>query len=622
LSTRSRCTIFIKSIMAVGMPRLLILVSLTLIVILFFYIFSISSYLKPTVWVLQDRVSYFSPFESYVINKNIDHLIIIFSSTIWLALSLKTTVRIRMCVVSFYSIIAIISALLSPNALLEITALVSGALVISLIIINSLRFKKFLIYDSSLVINYLVIIGILIGIIALAISLAPLYLHPDEQIPLANNLAYEIYLIFSTLSPILLILLILCFPVKIIFDYFVVKLLKINNIFLSRDAIYSGTINPLTKILLLFLFIGMSASMVIIPHQKAINFDSSDIGVDTHYYVQWTHILMNSKSVGEFIKQPFVLINHGDRPITLLFLFTISKIIPSDNLSYVFEYVPIVLAAALILVVYFLTRELTSNDLASLLSAFVTAVSFQTLIGIYAGSYANWLALIVGYLSIIFLLRSLKKTNIVNKCVFFGLIVGLLFTHIYTWSILAMVMGVFLLAILKLDYYERRNVILLLIILSCSVLIDVVRMPLTGAYSGKGDEISPPFGSELRLGPDQFMTRWSNLIDTTHNYYGSLFGNSIIYALGLYWLIRSSLKNVATIFLISFLSIGIIPLFLGNWSVQARVFYDIPFQIPAGIGLTYIYKKSNGISLVLPILIWLLAISITAVSNFYFVPPS
>ncbi|TLX88756.1 MAG: hypothetical protein E6K94_11735 [Thaumarchaeota archaeon] len=497
-------------------------------------------------------MSYYGPFEQFVISKNVDHLIIACATLLWLILSIRS--KIKFTIATVYGITTIIAALFSQYTLLEIAVILSIPIIITLLLINTFTSKKFLISDRNLVINYLAIIGIATGIAAIISSLGPLYLGSNGSI-LIRNFAYEIYLILSSFSPILLILLILSFPVKLVTDGIIKSILTVRNgiinMVLSRD-----TIKPLTKLFLLLLFMSLSASMVIIPHLKVINIDNKDVGVDTHYYVEWIGILIKSTSVGEFVNQAFVIIQHGDRPFSLLFLFMISKIIPSDNLSYVFEHVPIILGPALILVVYFLTRELTSNDLASLLSAFVTAISFHTLIGIYAGSYANWIALIVGYLSILFLLRSLKETNKLNCGLFFMLLVTLLFTHIYTWSILILVMGVFLLVLLKL------------------------------------------------------------------NYYGSLFANSIIYGLGLYWLLRSRLKDVSTIFFVTFLSIGIIPLFLGNWSVQTRVFYDISFQIPAGIALTYIYKKSNGAFIVLPICIWLVAISVIAVSNFYFVSPS
>ena len=173
-----------------------------------------------------------------------------------------------------------------------------------------------------------------------------------------------------------------------------------------------------------------------------------------------------------------------------------------------------------------------------------------------------------------------------------------------------------------MKYYERRNVLVLLLALSSSVFIDILRTILTGSYSGIGYDISPPFGLIVQLGPEHFSTRWTTIMDTTLSYLGSLFGNSIIYALGLYWLIRSKLRETSMILILTFLSIGIIPLFLGNWILQARVFYDIPFQIPAAIALTYLYQRRNGALIIIAVSIWLMALSIRAVANFYFIAPS
>jgi hypothetical protein len=600
------------------MSHLSIMLSAILTVISFFYIYTIASYFKVTVWALVNRVSYYYGFETYVLSKNLDHLIIAGATVLWFALSIRT--KVGFAVATSYGIITIISALFGLDMVLEIAGILSLPIIILLMIINNLRSKKFLISYTNLVPNYLTIIGIATGMASIISTLATFYVGHGESIQL-RQFASEIYLIFSSLSPILLILLILSFPVKMIGDWVVKSVRKLKNSTTDNIVLSKDRIKVLTKILLLFLFMSLSASMVVIPHLKSINVDNKDVGVDTHYYVEWIGILMKSTGAEEFVKQVFVVIQHGDRPFTLLFFFIVTQIIHPDNLSYVFDHFPIILGPALVLAVYFLTRELTSSDIASLLSAFVTAVSFHTLIGIYAGAYANWLALIVGYLSMIFLLRSLKNASKLNLGIFFMVLVTLLFTHIYTWTILTLVMGVFLLVLLKFQYYERKNVVLLLIILSSSALIDVARMVVTGANSGIGFEIFPPLDSELKLGSEQFATRWSSLIDTTQNYYGSLFANSIIYGLSLYWLLRSRLNEVSTIFLITFLSIGIIPLFLGNWSVQTRVFYDIPFQIPAGIAMAYIYRRPDGWFFLIPISIWLVAISIIAVSNLYYIPP-
>jgi len=112
------------------------------------------------------------------------------------------------------------------------------------------------------------------------------------------------------------------------------------------------------------------------------------------------------------------------------------------------------------------------------------------------------------------------------------------------------------------------------------------------------------------------------LMRTMYSFVGGQFSNFIIFTLALYWLFRSNLREPSSIFLVIFLSIGILPFLLGDYIIQTRVFYDIPFQIPAAIGLAFIGKQDiGGIVVVLPICLWLFDITIMDVSNFYLIPP-
>jgi hypothetical protein len=177
-------------------------------------------------------------------------------------------------------------------------------------------------------------------------------------------------------------------------------------------------------------------------------------------------------------------------------------------------------------------------------------------------------------------------------------------------------MSAFLVTMLKLRYYNRRSIVLLLLVILSVVFVDIVRMEATGYASGLGKNLE-----NINLGRasvDQFALRWSNLIYTTQVYLGGQFSNFIIYILGLYWLFVSKFNEQSSIFIIIFLSIGIIPLFFGDELVQARTFYNIPFQIPAAIALNHLMKKSNNKNVILfaAACTWLVASSIVAVSNF------
>ena len=68
------------------------------------------------------------------------------------------------------------------------------------------------------------------------------------------------------------------------------------------------------------------------------------------------------------------------------------------------------------------------------------------------------------------------------------------------------------------------------------------------------------------------------------------------------------------------MSSALVPLFLGDWVLQSRVYYDIPFQIPAAISLYYIGRK-NGKMIVIALLLITGYLSLHVLSNLGFVPP-
>jgi len=325
--------------------------------------------------------------------------------------------------------------------------------------------------------------------------------------------------------------------------------------------------------------------------------------------------LTHSSSPQDLLYQAFVAQNGGDRPITLIFLFALNKIVPS-NLVDTIEYVPLILAPALIFVVYLLTRELTSNEVTSLFASFLTAVSFQTLIGIYAGFYSNWFAIIIGYLSFIFLLKFLKKSSILTLSLYTVSIMLLVFAHVYTWSVFLIVTTIFLAVMLKLNYYSRKNIILLLSILFVSIIVDIAKVAIIGSSSGIVKDVLIAGGGGI--GFKEFALRWNNLIDIVQNWYGTQFSNFIILTLGVFWLWFSNFKRQVNIFIVIFLSIGLATLFFGSALVQGRILYDIPFQIPAALSLTYIKKQPGGTLVFLAICILLVSISIRTVMNFHF----
>jgi hypothetical protein len=238
------------------------------------------------------------------------------------------------------------------------------------------------------------------------------------------------------------------------------------------------------------------------------------------------------------------------------------------------------------------------------------------LIGIYAGFYSNWFALSIGYLSFVFLVQFLKKSNKLTLLAYSASIIILIFAHVYTWSVILIATTVFMVVLLRLNYYSKKNIYLLLLILFVSVIIDIAKLTITGSSSGVMQDIIIANGGMFGL--EQFALRWSNLLEIVQDWYGTLFSNAIILILGLYWMRLSDFRAEPNIFIMIFLSIGFCAIFLGNPGIQGRVLYDIPFQIPAALSLSHIIKKPGGTLAFLAIFVLLVCISLRAVMNFNF----
>jgi hypothetical protein len=441
-----------------------------------------------------------------------------------------------------------------------------------------------------------------------------------------DNYGYEVFILLSTLSPLLLIVIFFCFPTQLLIRTIFARIPRPNRKWwlLSDEQLTQPekSRSKKSRILYLSLFVLLSISLALIPQLSTVNKENQQIGSDSEAYAEWITQLRQAENLQDFLKISFVDILQGDRPLTLFFLFLLTTIIEAPVLDTV-EYLPIILGPALVLVVYFLTRELTSNETASLFAASLTGLGyFQVSMGIYAGFYANWIALLIGYLSLVFFFRFLRTSNKESLSIFFVLLVSVLFSHAYTWAVITIVMSIFLIILLLLKSYPRGNIILLLLAVMSSVIFDVIKTTMLESFGSAGGVKLVLVLAQSSIGLKELGLVWDTLVDATQHHYGGILCNFIVLILIIYWLVRSNLRTDFNMFIIVFLMIGIPPLFLGDWVIQSRVFYNIPFQIPAALALTYISGPKNALKILPPIYVWLIAISIWTVSNFYKVTPS
>jgi hypothetical protein len=645
-----------------GMPISSILSSVSFVVCLFFYLYVIGSFFKVPVYPLIDRATVNTFFQQHVLNEYVDNIVTIVAATLWFLFSINNR-AIRYSLSIAYGGIGTILALISPdNIIFDIITMLSIPLIIGVSLYyyyyypryhrhynhqhqqNQEQQKKNILLNlnGKLTLRYISLAVIAVSTIGIVVQVSAVFLIPNPDSSSAiHSPENDLFLLLSSFSTIYIFLLVFCLGVRVFFKG-VLGILKLDIkeedtrsriLSANADTHKQNKVKTQTKIGLLLLAIVLSIVLVLIPQHPLINKDNQYIGVDTGYYAGWIGELSRSKSLSDFTYQLFVVQGQGgDRPLSLLFLFSVYQIAGGGNtsLAEVIEHFPLILGPGIVLAFYFLTVELTRNEKIALIAAFLAAISYHTLVGIYAGFYANWLALIIGYTSIAFLFRYLRTGRVSDIIAFSTLLIGVLLLHVYTWTVLAAVAGIFLIAMLVIQNKKNKNkinnnnpfiksrrmIIWLLLAILVSIGVDIAKVSLTGSSGGVEQDIE---FAQRSLGIEQFNLRSLILDATMHGSLGGVFSNFIILLLGLFWVLRSNMRDPGTIFLMIFLSAGLVPLYIGSWTLQVRVLYDIPFEIPAAIALYYISSRSGNILVTLAACTWLVAISLVTVMNYYFV---
>jgi hypothetical protein len=494
---------------------------------------------------------------------------------------------------------------------------VASSFVTILLIISMDRIlKKFTIsFSLALTINYVSVFGISIAVVS-AIALTCYIFFPELPLP-PLNFIYLFFLIISIFSPIFLVLIAFSYPVflglRALREKWIKSLILHHEDF-STNKTY---LKRKTWILFLSLIILLSIIVSMIPYLSIVNEDNTIIGTDTKNYIIFLETIAESSGYEEVFYKAFVTIGGGDRPISMLFLYWLYFTFFQDNFYSLLKNLPLILGPFLVISVYLFTFNLTKNHLTSLFASLITIPS-HILIGIYAGLYANWFALIWGYLALIFLFKLIEKPERFNILIFSALIIVVLFSHSQTWTIFIYVIGLFTVVLFFKNKKENtKTVKYILIAILPSIIVEVFRLFLTN-FSGVSQEIS--FAMNREVGLHGLSTIWDNLINTSHLYLAGQIANPIILLLIIYWLYITKIKTSYVIFLIVFFSLYTIPILFADAAIQARFFYEIPFQVPAAIALT-VLRERTGNYLPFVICLWLVVMSIYMTRNFVLVIP-
>lgn len=377
--------------------------------------------------------------------------------------------------------------------------------------------------------------------------------------------------------------------------------------------------------LILITIILFSVALSAYPHSIMISSDLRVLGADIPTYLQWMNRLSGSSNLDSLLLTSFRDIDGGGRPLSLLAIYSLAAL-PGESYEAILKYLPTILSPLIVIAVYLFTRGAypDSKNIA-IIAAVMTAVSHQVIVGFYAAFYSNWMALIAIYVSSLFLLKSTTTLSRRNVSMFAGFSIIALFLHSYTWSYFIIVIVLYL-AWTGVQFKKARNSLYPLVILA------LITLAIVGIDAGKSYAWNTSTGFEKNvslsttlISPDEFPLRWLNLNAAFRLHVGGFLTNTIVLGLLLAWAVKADYHNNSDRFLVSSLFVALIPILFGDFTLQARMIYNIPIQIPASIMMYKIYTNSStslGKPLFIALLLTQLNYALRSMANMHLIIPN
>jgi hypothetical protein len=330
----------------------------------------------------------------------------------------------------------------------------------------------------------------------------------------------------------------------------------------------------------ILLVIGMvsAALLGLVPYRVDLNPGETPVGVDTPQYVDWVSQML-LRPVGEAILYAFGQASQGSRPLPLLLLYSAASV-GGLGATQVVKFQPLVLGPLLVLSSFVLTRVgLSSEKMAGTVALF-TSFSFPITVGMWAGYYANWMALIEGNLLLASLLRFLDFRSKRRYIVLFSLSLALLLTHPWTWALF--LAAIFVFALVR--WTNGRDLPLLkavAVLLIGGFLFDVSRNLAAGGLSLGADVAT----KTSVTGIPQLLMFWPSLVEAVMITYDGLLGQPVYFALALFSLTTLRLRDNFQGLLVCWVATTSVPFAFLNSFHMSRMIYDLPIAILASIGL-------------------------------------
>ncbi|OLD01861.1 MAG: hypothetical protein AUJ07_10420 [Crenarchaeota archaeon 13_1_40CM_3_53_5] len=339
-------------------------------------------------------------------------------------------------------------------------------------------------------------------------------------------------------------------------------------------------------------FIGILGALFlsVIPYRPDLNPNGIPVGIDFHYYIEWIGPMLE-KSPGGALYYAMGVASGGSRPLLLIPVY-LAVSTGTVSLVHAVEALPAILGPLLVLSIFFFVSETFGDEKLAGIAALATPFSFYVTVGIWAGYYANMLALSVGFAFLTLLFRYWKKQTIVGLFWLILSSIGLLLAHPWTWVIVLTATATFA----ATTWWAVRKPMIVKtvgLVLVVDLLIDIAKSLVFGA-SVSVQEASGSFITGLV--PTPTIDFWPNIVSGLFGAYDGLLANTLILVLSLIAIISFRPDSLARRFLLVWVAVSSIPILVLSDLAQTRIFYNLPFPIFTALGLLLV-QRVKGLGL-------------------------
>jgi hypothetical protein len=350
--------------------------------------------------------------------------------------------------------------------------------------------------------------------------------------------------------------------------------------------------------LLLVVAVSLALLVALIPYRPTLNPTMIPVGVDAHFYIDYVNQMLG-KSPAAAISYAMGFAWEGSRPLLLVPMYlTAATGLVSATQTY--EALPAILGPLLAVSTFIFVREGYKNEKIAAVASLFSVLSFNTTVGLWAGFYANWLALSETYLFLTVFLKFSKTPSMPRFTLLALLSFSILLTHPWTWAIVLAVTALFTLIGLR----EERNVTLakaLLVLLAVNIFLEVAKSQIFGGLTVSQD--SAPILSGAGLFSSQGL--WGSLLTTLFTFYGGLLGDAVLLGLPAIAMIFLKFKDRFERLLMVWVALSSIPFLALTSPLQTRILYDMPLPIMTALALLLIARHMSNRSAVSNLLLLL-----------------